>query len=54
MEPSTPIIYDDRERFPWILMYGDGYIWGKYRTRTGALKMQNKLEWFLNRTLVKG
>jgi len=36
------IVYDDRERFPWVLWIGS-YLWAKYRTRKGALNGKRRL-----------
>ena len=40
------ILYDDREKFPWVLWAGD-MLWGKYRTREGAIRTKHRLQRFL-------
>ncbi len=43
------IDYDDREEFPWLIVYGDDeakglHLWGAYRTRKGAQRELDRIE----------
>ena len=37
------IVYDDREKFPWLL-YAGAYLYAKYRTHKGATWGMEKLQ----------
>lgn len=38
------IVYDDRCRFPWKIVYGDGRVWARYRTRKGAERALRRID----------
>ena len=41
------IVYDDREEFPWLLIYGNDQVWAKFRTRKGAERELRRIDLLL-------
>ena len=41
------IVYDDGKDFPWLLLYGEGELWAKFRTKRGAESAGRRLYLFL-------
>jgi (2Fe-2S) ferredoxin len=43
MGDGVRCIYDDRKKFPWVIVYGDGKVWATFRSREAAMRVVKKL-----------
>ncbi len=37
------VVYDDRRKFPWVVVYAGGDVWASFRSREAALQAVDKL-----------